>query len=58
MFLDVNTNCFWLLSDYLNNFRIAPPDSFPKTIHFGEEYATLIQQILLAFGSGKDDISQ
>ena len=57
-FLDINTKCFRVVVDYLNESKIAPPECSPEMLYLGEEDNTFIQQLMLEFGLGDDDIVQ
>ena len=57
-FLDINTKCFRVVVDYLNESKIAPPECSPEMLYLGEEDNTFLQQLMLEFGLGDDDIFQ
>ena len=50
VFLDVNSKCFGVVVDKLNDIKITPPEFPPKMLHLGEEEDTVLQQLLLEFG--------
>ena len=54
MFLDVNSEAFLVVVDYLNERTISPPDDLPQRPIAGDENQCAIHHTGLTFGRGKD----